>query len=369
MSLFSHYPARPGAIAEAQQQLNETADRLITLSRDIGTAAAPAAPAVEGVLVAPVRTVPVAAQTKCARVAQASMWAGGATGYFGTAVQTFNDGVDDLNRQWDEADGHEPAHRSALRSRLRREHARLEQTLDDEAGTAAGMLDRGPNTADAARMLSSGALAPVVEVAKLGFQPNTVITGTLFGTAENLAKYASNSWMKTVPGHWRKPPTWVRAHSRGTPSGGTTKVRGYYRGGEWTPSQAAPDTAARAKYAKWGSRFGKAGTVASFALAGWGEWESSAGRPTDERVGRTVGQSLTVGGASALGGWGGAAGGAAIGTAICPGVGTVVGGIVGGVIGSGVAGGVVDYFNDDVVDAFGDAGDWAGDKWDDLTPW
>ncbi|MFT4083018.1 MAG: hypothetical protein QM638_10560 [Nocardioides sp.] len=127
---------------------------------------------------------------------------------------------------------------------------------------------------------------------------------------------------------------------------------------------------------KWLSR---GGTAVTFATSAWGEWDNSAGYPTDERAGRAA----TVGVTTAAGAWAGAEVGAwaggAIGTAICPGVGTVIGAGVGGLIGGfagstagqwvgdqlkDVGGAVGDAVGDGVEaagDAFGDAADAVGD--------
>jgi uncharacterized protein YukE len=208
-------------------------------------------------------------------------------------------------------------------------------------------------------------------------------SGVMFGTAEWASRYASENWMRTEPGFWTRPPRWVSSYTRSTPSGGTTTVSGYMRRGAWAPAREVADDAARAQWATRAKWFGRAGAVTAFATAGVGQYFADADNPNldaSERTGRIAAQTVTVGGASALGAWGGAAGGAAIGTAICPGVGTVVGGVVGGIVGGGVAGGVVDHFNDTVVDWAGDASnavedfaddavDKAGEVLDDITPW
>ncbi|HMJ95542.1 MAG TPA: hypothetical protein VK486_06800 [Thermoleophilaceae bacterium] len=219
-------------------------------------------------------------------------------------------------------------------------------------------------------------------------------SGILFGTSEWTSRYASQNWMRYEPGYWARAPRWVAPYLRSTPSGGITSVSGYTRGGIWAPAEPVPDMTARAQWAGRAKLFGRAGTAAAFITAGAAQYFDDQGNPnlnTPERVGRVGAQSVTVGGAAALGGWGGAVGGAAIGTAICPGVGTVVGGVVGGIVGGGLAGGVVDHFNDSVVNwagtaaddtwdwttnAASDVSDWTsgaadytGDKVDSVTPW
>jgi hypothetical protein len=209
-------------------------------------------------------------------------------------------------------------------------------------------------------------------------------TGILFGTSEWYSRYASQNWMRTQPGYWARAPRYVQPYTRSTPSGGTTRVSGYWRRGVWAGAQEVPDTAARAQWASRAKLFGRAGAAASFVTAGVGQYFDDLDNPNlngAERTGRVAMQTATVGTASALGAWGAAAGGAAIGTAICPGVGTVIGGVIGGIAGGALAGGVVDKFNDSVVDWAGGAADTVSDFVSDidmpdidlpdvdLTPW
>jgi type VII secretion system ESX-1 substrate len=208
-------------------------------------------------------------------------------------------------------------------------------------------------------------------------------SGILFGASEWTSRYASENWMRYEPGYWSRAPRWVSSYTRSTPSGGTTTVSGYMRRGVWEPAREVADDAARAQWATRAKWLGRGGAAAALVTAGVGQYFADEGNPNldgSERTGRITAQTVTVGGASALGAWGGAAGGAAIGTMICPGVGTVIGGVVGGIVGGGVAGGIVDHFNDGVVDWAGDASnaveefaddalDKAGDVLDDLTPW
>jgi hypothetical protein len=189
-------------------------------------------------------------------------------------------------------------------------------------------------------------------------------SGIAFGASEWTSRYASQNWMKTLPGYWIREPRYVSPYTRSTPSGGTTRVSGYVRRGVWAGPQTVPDSATRAQWASRANTFGKFGTVTAFATAGVGQYFDDLDDPslnTSERAGRIGMQTATVGGASALGGWGGAAGGAAIGTMICPGVGTVIGGVIGGIAGGALAGGIVDKFNDGLVDLGGDIADGVSD--------
>lgn len=215
-------------------------------------------------------------------------------------------------------------------------------------------------------------------------------SGVLFGAAEWTNRYASENWMKTIPGYWAREPKWVAPYVRSTPSGGTTSVSGYMRKGAWVDATTVADDATRAELAARASQLGKGGAALAIVTAGVGQYFADANNPNldaSERTGRIIAQSATVGTASAAGAWAGAAGGAAIGTMICPGVGTVIGGVVGGIVVGGIAGGVVDHFNDAVVNWAGDFSNTvedvggnivdgakdlvsgAGDVLDDITPW
>lgn len=118
------------------------------------------------------------------------------------------------------------------------------------------------------------------------------------------------------------------------------------------------------QYSKWstaGKWIGRTGTVVTAAVAGWSEWQDSAGYPTDERLGRSV----TKGATTAAGAWAGAEVGAwaggAIGTAICPGVGTVIGGLLGGLIGGFAGSQLGAALGDTIKDVGGEIGDKIGD--------
>jgi hypothetical protein len=154
------------------------------------------------------------------------------------------------------------------------------------------------------------------------------------GAYKEFHKYAAGQWVRYEPGYWARPPTVVRGHWRGTPSGGRTWVRSYVRSGTWMPAQAIPDIAKRSASARYARLAGPASAVLAFGTAGLDQLVQDRGRPDldgGERARRAAAASVIVGG-SALAG---AAAGAAIGSAV-PGVGTAVGAIVGGVIGSGV---------------------------------
>jgi hypothetical protein len=226
-------------------------------------------------------------------------------------------------------------------------------------------------------------------------------TGVVIGGSAQSAKYFSNHWMREAPGYWARERSWIAPHTRSTPSGGTTTVRGHYRGGQYVPSQTVPDEAARAQWAGRAKWIGRGGHVLAFGAAGLDQWVRDGGRTdltTTDRVGRTAGAATVVGGASVAGGMagaaagfaGGAKAGAVIGGAIgsvIPGAGTlagagvgsaiggVVGAVGGGIVGSGLAQAAAGEFQDAaadageyvanrVVDGFNDRVDLAVDAWD-----
>ena len=115
---------------------------------------------------------------------------------------------------------------------------------------------------------------------------------------------------------------------------------------------------------KWGSRVG---TVVTFGVAAWDQWEKDSQDPSLDTAAK-VGRATTEGATTAAGAWAGAEGGAwvggAIGTAICPGVGTVVGGVVGGLVGGAVGAWGGGEIGNVLVDPIGKATDaathWVG---------
>ena len=236
-------------------------------------------------------------------------------------------------------------------------------------------------------------------------------TGAVIGGSAQSAKYFSQHWMRMAPGYWARERTWIAPYPRRTPSGGTTTVRGHYRGGQYVPSRAVPDDAARAQWAGRAKWIGRGGNVLAVGASGLDQWMEDSGRTdltTTDRVGRTAGAATFVGGVSvaggmagaALGAKGGAVAGAAIGSVIPivgTGAGAAVGGVIGaiggGIVGSGlanaaanevkgfavdagqtIANGAVDGFNagvdiaEDTWEKTEGAREWAGDALDTITP-
>jgi hypothetical protein len=172
----------------------------------------------------------------------------------------------------------------------------------------------------------------------------------MIGGAAQSTKYFAEHWMKMEPGHWAREPTWIAPYTRSTPSGGTTQVRGHYRGGQWVESQAVPDEAARAEWLGKSKLITHGGTVLTFGVSALDQVMEDRGRSdlsTTDRVGRAAGATAYVGTVSwaggAAGAWAGAEGGAMVGGAIgsvIPVVGTAAGGAIGGVVGA-IGGGIV----------------------------
>ncbi|MGH3344570.1 MAG: hypothetical protein ACRDPK_17220 [Carbonactinosporaceae bacterium] len=238
---------------------------------------------------------------------------------------------------------------------------REQSRLNDASADASALWSRATSEATAAdeacaKRLYEAAGLDVYGDAADTVKPIDIVTGLVFGASKEFSTYASRHWMLEVPGYFRN----------GDPS-------------DYVPHKTRPDVRTRGMWkgrARW---LGRGGNALGFVLAGTGQWLSDKQQhpdmATDRRIGRAVGQGVTVGGAAMVG--------AAIGTAIFPGGGTLVGAVAGGLFGAAVgigAGELMDAVNDPWVEAFGDAGDatgdWlsdqagdAGEVLEDLTPW
>jgi uncharacterized protein YukE len=121
---------------------------------------------------------------------------------------------------------------------------------------------------------------------------------------------------------------------------------------------------------KAGRWAGRTGGPLAIGAAGVGQYLSDEREhpkmPQDRRIGRVIGQGLTVGGAALAGGLlGGPVGlaaggivGGIFGDGAGAGPGAAIGGAVGEVGGSIAAAAIVDKFNDSTVETFGDAAAW-----------
>lgn len=123
-----------------------------------------AADAVAGDLEGPMRSAPDPVVAAGVDLSLAARFAAGALRLFATAVTTYNTGVDVLNARWRNAPEDVPGppgmQRVELHAELVREHAVLEDSLEDSAARTAGMLDRGPNETDVQFLTTWGLLPP-----------------------------------------------------------------------------------------------------------------------------------------------------------------------------------------------------------------
>jgi hypothetical protein len=192
---FDHYPASPHAVRAAAEQMSGFAGQVETLQADVTGAHRPAVYGVAGLLADPM----VAAERPVRDGAQqwlgSAVFAGAAVRLFADAVQTYNEGIDDLNRRYWEAKANsfgvtretlpadateaqraaaERGHENqvadagaALLAALRQEwHTRIEPALDTQADQVARLLDAGPgDQAAVVELYAAGALpwtAPVI---------------------------------------------------------------------------------------------------------------------------------------------------------------------------------------------------------------
>jgi hypothetical protein len=149
----------------------------------------------------------------------------------------------------------------------------------------------------------------------------------------------------------------------GTVLGGLTHFGTYLEKAESSWSRAGGWKAA-GKYAGW------AAYPLAVGASGLGQYlkdeHNHPGMPLDRRIGRAIGQSVTVGGAAIVGGQigqtlglaGGSGAGAVFGDGAGAAPGAAIGGFVGSLAGAIAGAKVVDRYNDSTVEAFGDAAAW-----------
>lgn len=186
MGLFAHYPATPGSLEAAGDDLDRRAEGLSAFGRGLRRATAPADANVSGILLAPVRAAPLPVQRQATSLARAALVAAGAVTVFGHDVTDFNTTIDGLNRRWDagvatdfgvdkkdlppgasqreqdQADddfaADVAAARAALLRQLRKEHGLAEDALDRDADRISRLLDKGPTEEVALALFRAGGL-------------------------------------------------------------------------------------------------------------------------------------------------------------------------------------------------------------------
>src|SRR4051812_32092350 len=100
---FQHYDATPYAIESSAVELDRAYGNVEALSKDVDATQRPALTGVSGVLAGPMAHAPQPQRQNARDVMTASMVAAGSVRIFGHAVQTFNGGIDSLNRRWRDA--------------------------------------------------------------------------------------------------------------------------------------------------------------------------------------------------------------------------------------------------------------------------
>ena len=170
---FSRYPVSPETIWGHADSVSAVAGDVEWLGSEIHGAHRRAQQGVAGLLEQPMVAAEQPVAGKVSRWLQSAVFAGGAIRRFGDAVYTYNTGIDDLNRRWEEAVANRfgvaapdtsgagtlleeiriltdyanqvAAARRAYWQELERERVSvLEAALDEAAQEVAGLLDAGP---------------------------------------------------------------------------------------------------------------------------------------------------------------------------------------------------------------------------------
>jgi hypothetical protein len=210
------FPHQPNRAACAAQDLASQASNIRGLAGDVSTAHAPAQAAVGGVLSGPMAAAPIPVQDSANQLAVTAIFGAGAIQTFANAIQDYNRTIDRLNERWATESGDNfgvsppyvpggatpeqaqeaqaayaaavDAARERLRAELRGKQRAAEGELDAAAADSAGMLRRGPNDADAQRMLLGGVFEDLLESFKGQVIPIdwSTVGLTLFGAGRGL---------------------------------------------------------------------------------------------------------------------------------------------------------------------------------------
>lgn len=164
MSLFPRYPSPASAIVEAAASVLAAASQVDGVGESVQQELKGAQSAVGGTLESPLATAVRQLSTTSAEVLASARYVGGTLALFSKAVSEFDEGVDGLNRRWDNRpltdEPDDVRAREAMRETLVREHVVLENHLGEVASEAAGKLKRGPNSEDIADLSSRAATTP-----------------------------------------------------------------------------------------------------------------------------------------------------------------------------------------------------------------
>jgi hypothetical protein len=234
---FEHYDATPEQVRLAGDQVTWVGGDVENLGGTVTTAHRPAQYGVAGLLTEPMLAAHADVRGDVDRWLRGALFGGGSIRLFADGIAAYNRGIDDLNdRYWtaranrfgvtapdpeDYASTAEfndayasmvaEADRAMLRELERERHSRLEPALDEHAATVAGLLDRGPDDAQAVLTLyQAGALplrAPAVftdvdfsDIDPLELYENLVANGQIPADLERMSEDELFEWLTNHPG-------------------------------------------------------------------------------------------------------------------------------------------------------------------------
>jgi hypothetical protein len=187
---FEHYEATPEGIETSAVELDRSYGIVEILTSDVDAAHRPALSGVAGDITAPMAAAPELLRGNNRQVMTAAMVAAGSVRVFGHAVHEFNEGVDALNAQWQEAAGSDfgvaaasyPTDANALQktrvdearadavldakvallTELKLKYDELKAKLDADADRSASQLHEGPSDENILKLFAAGGLPSTI---------------------------------------------------------------------------------------------------------------------------------------------------------------------------------------------------------------
>lgn len=179
------HPSTPETIWSKAEGIESKAGDYENLSTNVWTAHGPAREGVAGTISGPIDKVPAPVRTHAFQLIQAAIVGGAATRQFGDAIVIFDQEVDELNRQYENAKAHDfyretyddgeprtptvresPEHaRIELESNLDKRYHRLVAEQDKEAAESKTMLTKDVTEADIKKWMAEGILPPAAAAA------------------------------------------------------------------------------------------------------------------------------------------------------------------------------------------------------------
>ena len=162
MALFSYYEGKAGTSEEAGDAAANQQTTYATLQTNLDTRSAAAADETQYDITDPVATATRPAENSSTELGAAALLASGAIKHFASAIRTYDGHIDDLNAEYETAKSHDFYAESAdgegeeptqgeidsagadLRARLETERQGYEDTLNESADYAGGLLGSGP---------------------------------------------------------------------------------------------------------------------------------------------------------------------------------------------------------------------------------